>query len=279
MAQTRPADEIVVVDDGSTDDPAVVVGRYPKARLLRQENAGLAAARNFGLASISTDYVVFLDADDLLCPAAISRNLTLFADNPDAGFVYGAYELVDADRHPLQGPWYMPIGGDPLATLLRCNAIGMHGTVLYSSGKLREAGGFDPALRSCEDYDVYLKMAKRFSIASDDSVIALYRTHENNMSADPVRMLKMALAVHARHRPSSAQRFYLEHWKAGCRDWRRFYADVAIGGRWGADRGSRYVPMLRMLRHAPRRMIQRAVMAALRKGRAGFSKNRRPLRP
>lgn len=264
MAQTRPADEIVVVDDGSSDDPGAVVAAYPGVRQISQANAGLSAARNAGLAAISADCVVFLDADDLLCPDALAHNLACLAENPDAGFVYGAYERVDADLRHLLGPCYIAPGDDPLATFLEGNAVGMHASVLYPTGKLRKLGGFDPALRSCEDYDAYLKLAKRFGVASHSELTARYRIHDRNMSGDPARILKWALAVHARHKPSGALARYLPHWNKGRRHWRRTYADVAIDGSWGTDEGGSLVSVLKILPFAPRRVLQRAAMALLR---------------
>ena len=69
LAQSVPADEIIVVDDGSTDHPEKVTVRFPEVRLIRQPNAGLSAARNTGWRAATTEFVVFLDADDRLLPA------------------------------------------------------------------------------------------------------------------------------------------------------------------------------------------------------------------
>ena len=77
-AQTRPADDIVVVDDGSDDNPGEVVARFPGVRGIRQDNRGLAAARNTGLTALRTRYVIFLDADDRLEPNAIAAGLACF---------------------------------------------------------------------------------------------------------------------------------------------------------------------------------------------------------
>ncbi len=75
MKQTVHFSEVIVVDDGSTDNPAAVVTHYPDVRLIRQPNAGLAAARNTGLNAASSQYIVFLDADDLLTPSAVCSGL------------------------------------------------------------------------------------------------------------------------------------------------------------------------------------------------------------
>jgi hypothetical protein len=75
LAQTRPPEEIMVVDDGSTDDPANVVAQFPTVQFIRQDNRGVSAARNKGLRSCMTSHVIFLDADDRLLPTAIEAGL------------------------------------------------------------------------------------------------------------------------------------------------------------------------------------------------------------
>ena len=94
LAQTHPKTEIIVVDDGSPDNAAEVVARYPGVLCVRQENRGLAEARNTGFRASNGEYVVFLDADDRLTPNAIESHLSCFAKHSEAGFVVG-----DIDSH------------------------------------------------------------------------------------------------------------------------------------------------------------------------------------
>jgi glycosyltransferase involved in cell wall biosynthesis len=229
--QTRRIDDVVVVDDGSSDDPAAVVSRFPGARLIRQDNRGLAAARNAGLAALDTTYVVFLDADDRLAPHASACGLACFGRASDCGFVYGGFLYVDSEGGEI-GSRYDPPGDEPYLKLLRGNFIAMHGTVMYRRQALLEAGGFDESLRRCEDYDVYLRMARRFPIAGYADRVAEYRLHGANMSADHTAMLHSALAVHARHQPAGDDPRAWAAWRAGRRGWRRNYAEAIAAGRY-----------------------------------------------
>jgi glycosyltransferase involved in cell wall biosynthesis/SAM-dependent methyltransferase len=232
-AQTRAADAVVVVDDGSRDNPAEIARRFPEVRLLRQENRGLSAARNAGLAALDTSYVVFLDADDRLEPAAIEAGVACFARAPDSGFVYGGHRYIDVDGHAI-GERFEPPGEAPYVQLLRGNFIGMHGAVMYRRDLLITAGGFDEQLRRCEDYDVYLRMARRFPVAGYPDLVAAYRLHDQNMSAHHRAMLRTALEVHARYAPSAEDRSARDAWAEGRRRWRRVYAEAMAASRYDA---------------------------------------------
>jgi hypothetical protein len=200
-------------------------------RLIRQDNRGLAAARNTGLAALDTTYVVFLDADDRLATQAIACGLACFGRAPDCGFVYGGFRYIDDEGAEI-GSRYEPPGDEPYLELLRRNFISMHGTVMYRRQALLEAGGFDETLRRCEDYDLYLRMARRFPIAGYADRVAEYRLHGANMSADHAAMLRSALAVHARYQPAADDARAQAAWHAGRRGWRRNYAGEMAAARY-----------------------------------------------
>ena len=169
LAQTRRADEIVVVDDGSTDDPGAVVHTFPEVRIVRQEIRGLSSARNTGLWASASQYITFLDADDRLLPIALEAGLACAKTNWDRGFVYGGHRYISEAGLPLGYEQYNPIGDDAYQTFLRGNVIGMHATVLYRRDRLVEVNGFDQRVRRCEDYDMYIRLAHQYPVASDSS--------------------------------------------------------------------------------------------------------------
>jgi glycosyltransferase involved in cell wall biosynthesis len=205
LGQDPPPAEIIVVDDGSPDDVAGAVaamGEAPSIRLVRRPNGGLSAARNTGLEASQSPYLVFLDADDRLCPGALAAGLACLADWPEAAFVFGGYRNMDIAGHYWRHPTLPRPGPTTLVDLLAVNVVGMHATVMYRRAPLVAAGGFDEALRSCEDWDVYLRLAASHEIIAHRHICADYRRHAGGMSHVFDRLIDAGLLVLERHRPA-----------------------------------------------------------------------------
>ena len=98
LAQTYPHFEVVVVDDGSADNASEVAARYPGVRCVRQENRGLAEARNTGIRRTNGSFMVFLDADDRLLPDALEAGLGCFEEHPECALVYGHCSFMTFDE-------------------------------------------------------------------------------------------------------------------------------------------------------------------------------------
>ena len=222
LGQSVPADQIIVVDDGSTDHPERITAQFAAVRSIRQPNSGLSAARNTGWRAATTEFVVFLDADDRLLPNALAKNLDRLIAAPEAGLSYGGYIYVDAVAGRRHIADFLPIA-DGYSALLRRNRIGMHGAVMYRRANLAEIGGFDEELAACEDYDVYLRMALRFPILYGPEPLAEYWHHGGNMSRDSAMMLRQVLAVLDRQRPAAQRLALMTAYRKGVVSRKRHY--------------------------------------------------------
>jgi len=202
LQQTFREIEVLVVDDGSTDDtPARLAAYGERIRVLRQVNAGVARARNAGSAAAQGRYVAFLDADDIWQTEKIQKQLEALAETPGHRACYTAFSSVSFDLTPL-GVSRSARQGSLLQDLLCLgNVVGTPSTVVCERDLLVEVGGFDPDLSLGADWDLWLRLASRTTFAYVDEPLVRYRIHEANMSRevallerDSVRLLKKALA-------------------------------------------------------------------------------------
>ena len=190
--------EILIVDDGSTDSTAAIAGRFcagePRARLLRRDNGGVAAARNHGIARARGDFIAPIDADDLWHPAKISRQVAaaLGAAEPP-GFVYCWFRDIDeAGRVWRDGP-PLSVEGRALQRLAYANFVGNGSAPLFSREALLAVGGYDERLRrlgaeGCEDLLLQLRLARLHPVAVVPEYLVGYRLTSGSMSSDPDRM-------------------------------------------------------------------------------------------
>jgi glycosyltransferase involved in cell wall biosynthesis/peptidoglycan/xylan/chitin deacetylase (PgdA/CDA1 family) len=231
LAQSYPRVEIVVVDDGSPDNTREVAARYPEVRYVRQENQGLAAARNTGLRHSRGEYLVFLDADDRLLPEAVEAGLRQLRTHPECAFTFGKWKSIAANGSPLARtpPPPFAVQGDPYIFLLQCNHIQMHATVLYRRSVFEVVGVFDPSLNASEDYDLYLRITRQYPVCAHATIVAEYRRHGSNMTHDPARMLRTSVTVLRRQRQhvqSDARR--AAAYRAGLRFWYGCYGGQLV---------------------------------------------------
>lgn len=212
LGQSYAPVEVVVVDDGSTDEtPVVLAKRYAgKVRSIRQENQGLSAARNTGIRSSRGRFLVFLDADDILVPSMVDRMVRfLQAGGPDLGLVASRMALMDESGHPL--PDRHPFSPEPveirLLDLLVMNRFGC--AVLARREVFEACGGFDPGLRASEDRDMWIRVASRFRIVRLGEVLSRIRRHGENMSASGTRQADAIARIHRK----AARAGYLRGWR------------------------------------------------------------------
>jgi len=195
LAQTHCAREIIVVDDGSTDDTAEIARSFRDVRLLCQRNRGLAVARNRGLGASNGDYVLFLDADDRLLPNAIEDGLKSLGENSEFAFAYGHVRLIAADGSPLPTPQQDAVERDHYPELLRRNYIWTAGAVLYRQQVLASLGGFNEAVGASADFDLNARIARQFRICCTNTITLEYRRHDESMSRDYAVMLRSAVTA------------------------------------------------------------------------------------
>jgi glycosyltransferase involved in cell wall biosynthesis len=181
--------EIVIVDDGSTDNTFAVANEiqvsHPNlVRAIQQTNAGVAVARNTGFAHTSAPFVCFLDADDRLRPNALVALKGLLERDRRCIASYGNVAYIDQESKPLalQASRSLRPSGDLLAHILEGNLTDTPGAVLFRSSAVKQAGGFRAGLRRSQDWEFYVRMAQQGTIAACDQIVLDYRIHPQSLS-------------------------------------------------------------------------------------------------
>jgi glycosyltransferase involved in cell wall biosynthesis len=204
-SQSYQALEIIVVDDGSRDQTAEIARRHAtldlRVRLIKQANAGVAAARNTGWRAARSNLIAFVDADDLWAPTKIECQLAVL-DRADekVGLVYCWYRMIDADSLITEDLHRSNWRGDVLLRLFQGNFVGNGSAALVRRQALIDAGGFESRLleagaQGCEDILFYCRVAERYHFEVVEEPLVGYRYLPGNMSSDMTRMLRSWMLV------------------------------------------------------------------------------------
>ena len=189
--------EIIVVDDGSTDNTPSVCANYKDLRVIRlPKNRGLANARNTGILAATGDLIAFLDDDDRRFPNSIDLQSEILTKDPTAALIYGKITCL-----PNHSEWPIQChSGDIFWKLIECNFIPVT-AVLVRKQALLDAGLFDSNLRVAEDWDVWLRIAANHRILAMEEPVAYYQTANllsGQLSSNCVTMSRTCARVQAR---------------------------------------------------------------------------------
>jgi hypothetical protein len=272
-SQTHRALEIVVVDDGSTDATRAIAHRHAgedgRIHVLHQAQGGVAAARNAGWRHAQSDFVAFIDADDLWAPATIEQQLAvLLAAGPRTALAYAWHARIDSASRIVEihdGPRHR---GNVLHAIVRDNFVGNGSAALVRREALHATGGFEPRLRAqdaqgCEDVLFYCRVAEAFEFEVVPRHLVGYRIVDGAMSADRVRMLRswalMADEMKGRHRQMAG---IIDE---GVRDYAGWLLADALAH---CEPGQSLSLLRRMLSIGPRRSLRTAWREGLHRWRA-----------
>ena len=193
--------ELIVIDDGSPDDQEVIVKRLAaednRIRYVKQQNAGVSAARNKGYELSNGKYLAFLDADDIWLSDNLSKKIELLARDAECGLVHSDAEVID-ENGKQTGQVLSGKEGWLLDELLAWNGACIPGpsSILVKREVLEKAGGFDLDLSNSADQEFFFRVANLFKIAKVNNVTWRYRVHTSNMHSNIAVMEKDLLKVY-----------------------------------------------------------------------------------
>ncbi|MEW6127537.1 MAG: glycosyltransferase [Acidobacteriota bacterium] len=262
LQQTYKDFEILVIDDGSTDKTSAIAASFSAVRYVYQNNQGLSAARNRGISESLGEFLVFLDADDRLLPKALEIGVKALSLRPDCAFVYGRSQYInDKGKHiPVNYP--EPVLTDHYLALLHSNHIWMPAQVMYRSKVFDEVRGFNPSISAAADYELYLRITRRFPVYNHLEIVAEYRQQLTSMSRNYRLMLTTTMRALNSQKPAIRDEpDYLNAYRAGKKLWQSYYGEGCVDQfrkdlRKPGRKAELFKAMIILLRYYPQGVVK-----------------------
>ena len=183
LAQTRPADEIIVVDDGSSDDTEQLIQQhYPQVTYIKQANQGVSAARNRAIEIATGEWLALLDSDDEWLPEKLATQLALLEQQPEHQLIHSDEIWIRNGVRVNQMKKHSKKGGHIFQNCLPLCAISPSAAMIHRD-LFTEVGLFDESLPACEDYDLWLRITAHHPVLyCEEPLIRKYGGHEDQLS-------------------------------------------------------------------------------------------------
>ncbi len=197
LKQTFTNFELIIINDGSQDKTLEVISRIKDSRIQVYSylNAGLAASRNRGITRATSEYIAFIDADDIWTSDKLEAQFNALQANPDAAVAYSWTDYIDEHSKFLRRGSHLAINGDILPQLLVMDFLENGSNPLIRKQAFIEVGNFDESLTAAEDWDMLLRLARRYHFVAVPSPQILYRISANSMSAKVLQQEAETLKV------------------------------------------------------------------------------------